>query len=56
MPFWGRLYWNLLYPFHRQIFWGMARSIARAAESSKSMTVRKSSSRQPGLAYNDPDP
>jgi uncharacterized protein YbjT (DUF2867 family) len=33
-PFWGRLYWNLLYPLHRLIFQGMARNIARAAESS----------------------
>jgi len=24
MPFWGRLYWNLLYPLHRLIFRGMA--------------------------------
>ena len=32
MPFWGRLYWNLLYPLHWLIFRGMARSIARAAE------------------------
>ena len=33
-PFWGRLYWNALYPIHRFIFRGMARNIARAAESS----------------------
>ncbi|CAN5909406.1 SDR family oxidoreductase [soil metagenome] len=32
-PFWGRLYWNLCYPFHIFIFSGMARSIARAAKS-----------------------
>jgi hypothetical protein len=32
MPFWGRLYWNLLYPIHRIIFRGMARGIARTAE------------------------
>ncbi len=31
-PFWGRLYWNSLYPLHRFIFRGMARNIARAAE------------------------
>jgi hypothetical protein len=31
VPFWGRLYWNLLYPIHRFIFRGMARNIARAA-------------------------
>src|SRR5271157_6496646 len=34
LPFWGRLYWNVLYPIHRLIFRGMARNIARAAESS----------------------
>jgi Protein of unknown function (DUF2867) len=32
VPFWGRLYWNLSYPFHRFIFRGMARNIVRAAE------------------------
>lgn len=32
MPFWGRLYWNLLYPLHWFIFRGMARGLARAAE------------------------
>jgi uncharacterized protein YbjT (DUF2867 family) len=32
MPFWGRPYWNLLYPLHWLIFRGMARSIAGAAE------------------------
>ncbi len=31
--FWGRLYWTLCYPFHLFIFSGMARSMARAAES-----------------------
>jgi uncharacterized protein YbjT (DUF2867 family) len=31
-PWWGRLYWGLLYPIHRKIFRGMARGIARAAE------------------------
>jgi hypothetical protein len=31
-PFWGRLYWNLLYPIHRLIFRGMARNLARSAE------------------------
>ncbi len=31
-PFWGRLYWNLLYPLHRLIFRGMASNIARTAE------------------------
>lgn len=34
LPFWGRLYWNVLYPIHRLVFRGMARNIARAAESS----------------------
>jgi uncharacterized protein YbjT (DUF2867 family) len=34
LPFWGRLYWNVLHPIHRLIFRGMARNIARAAESS----------------------
>jgi len=32
IPFWGRLYWDVLYPVHRVIFRGMARRIARAAE------------------------
>jgi uncharacterized protein YbjT (DUF2867 family) len=31
-PFWGHLYWYLLYPVHWFIFRGMARRIARAAE------------------------
>jgi hypothetical protein len=30
--FWGRLYWNLLYPLHWFIFQGMANNIVRAAE------------------------
>lgn len=34
-PFWGRLYWYLLYPIHRVIFDGMARSIVAAAERSR---------------------
>lgn len=34
-PFWGRLYWALLYPIHRLIFRGMASAIAHAAEGSK---------------------
>jgi uncharacterized protein YbjT (DUF2867 family) len=34
MPFWGRLYWYLLYPLHWFIFRGMAQNIARAAGSS----------------------
>ena len=33
-PFWGHLYWYLLYPFHWLIFRGMARRIASAAEAS----------------------
>lgn len=32
-PFWGQLYWYLLYPLHWLIFRGMARRIARAAET-----------------------
>jgi uncharacterized protein YbjT (DUF2867 family) len=32
IPFWGRLYWNVLYPLHWFIFRGMATRIARAAE------------------------
>ena len=32
-PFWGRAYWNLLYPLHWFIFRGMARKMARAAEA-----------------------
>ncbi len=32
IPFWGRLYWNVLYPIHRLIFRGMARKMAEAAE------------------------
>lgn len=31
-PFWGRLYWYVLYPIHRVIFDGMARSIVASAE------------------------
>ncbi len=31
-PFWGRLYWDALYPLHRLIFRGMARNIATVAE------------------------
>ena len=33
-PFWGQLYWYLLYPLHWFIFRGMARGIVRAAEKS----------------------
>ncbi|MDX2038712.1 MAG: SDR family oxidoreductase [Isosphaeraceae bacterium] len=33
MPFWGRAYWNLLYPLHYLIFRGMAHKIVEAAES-----------------------
>ena len=42
MPFWGRLYWNLLYPCHWLIFRGMARAIARAAESASIMSSTNS--------------
>ncbi len=31
-PFWGHLYWYVLYPVHWFIFRGMARRLARAAE------------------------
>jgi hypothetical protein len=41
-PVWGRLYWNLLYPIHRLIFRGMARSIARAAELSVNLPSTRS--------------
>ncbi len=34
MPFWGKLYWDALYPLHWFIFRGMARGIAHAAEES----------------------
>ncbi len=49
MPFWGRLYWNLLYPLHWVIFRGMARSIVRAAEKSSDGAMAESSisSREP---------
>ena len=26
-PFWGRLYWHVLFPIHRMIFQGMARNM-----------------------------
>lgn len=32
-PFWGRLYWGLLYPLHWLIFRGMAAGMVRAAEA-----------------------
>ncbi len=41
-PFWGRLYWNALYPVHWLIFRGMARNIARAAESSMRLSPARS--------------
>ncbi len=42
-PFWGRLYWNALYPLHSLIFRGMARNIARAADREAETMTREAS-------------